>query len=91
MTANWLSDPSSGGTQHKYFAEVLMDGTGTEDGTTAVGRLGSYRGEPALVLSRQDMDNIAAPYHNVLVGRFAFSRPPMEVISRFFTALGLKG
>lgn len=30
------------------------------------------------------------PYPNVLIGRFAFSRPPMEIIQKFCVSLGLK-
>ncbi|XP_071905711.1 uncharacterized protein [Coffea arabica] len=37
------------------------------------------------------MLQIAAPYSNALVGRFAFGRPSMEIIRKFIVSLGLKG
>lgn len=54
------------------------------------GKLASHKGEPALVISRQEMLALAEPFRNALVGRFAFSRPPMEILRKFFISLGLK-
>lgn len=38
-----------------------------------------------------EMLQLAEPCKNSLVGRFSFSRPPTEVVRKFFTSLGLKG
>ena len=92
MAASWLPIPSSDGhlrTSTKFFADVVSR---RELGSAAsdIGSLGSHRGELALVISRQDLLILTEPYKNVLVGRFAFRRPPMEVIRKFFVSLGLK-
>ena len=37
------------------------------------------------------MMQLEEPFHNALVGRFAFRRPLMDVIRKFINSLGLKG
>lgn len=56
-----------------------------------LGELSALRGELALKLSRQDITRLAEPHRNVLIGRFAYSLPPMESIRKFFISVGLKG
>ena len=56
-----------------------------------IGVVSLFRGEPTLCMTREVMLRLAEPFHNALVGRFAFSRPPMELIRKFVTFVGLKG
>ncbi|XP_071918822.1 uncharacterized protein [Coffea arabica] len=90
MAAAWLPNPTQGDIRRpsKSFADIVAgkDLAGGMD----TGTLGYHRGEPALVFSRQDLLGLAKPYRNALVGMFAFNRPPMEVIRRFFVTLGLE-
>ena len=55
------------------------------------GQLSTFRGEPALLISREEILTLSEPFKNFLVGRFAYSRPPMELIRKFVVSLGLKG
>lgn len=71
------------------FATVVSAGAATT--TSSVGVVSTYCKEPALCMSRQDMESSAEPYRNALLGRFAFNRPPMEIVQKFFISLGLKG
>ena len=48
----------------------------------------THRDEPTLRMCKQDILNLAQPIHNALVGRFSYSRPPMDVIRIFFLSLG---
>nr|XP_027103108.1 uncharacterized protein LOC113724396 [Coffea arabica] len=73
----------------KTFASVLSQSPSSA--SSGVGLLSTYKGEPSLVISRQDMLQIAAPYSNALVGRFAVGRPSMELIRKFIVSLGLRG
>ncbi|XP_071926168.1 uncharacterized protein [Coffea arabica] len=73
----------------KTFASVLSQSPSSA--SSGVGLLNTYKGEPSLVISRQDMLQIAAPYSNALVGRFAVGRPSMELIRKFIVSLGLRG
>ncbi|XP_027155903.1 uncharacterized protein LOC113756420, partial [Coffea eugenioides] len=73
----------------KTFASVLSQSPSSA--SSGVGLLSTYKGEPLLVISRQDMLQIAAPYSNALVGRFAVGRPSMELIRKFIVSLGLRG
>ena len=73
----------------RSFADVVVDGSGPA-AVEGIGEISRHRGEPALRLLRQDMINLAAPFRNALVGRFAASRPSMEAIRKFFVSLGLK-
>ena len=57
----------------------------------ALGEISSFRGEPALRLTRQEIATLSEPFQNALMGRFSYSRPSMEIIRRFITSLGLKG
>ncbi|XP_027124270.2 uncharacterized protein [Coffea arabica] len=73
----------------KTFASILAQSPSSS--SSGIGHLSTYKGEPSLVISRQDMLQIAAPYSNALVGRFAVGRPSMEIIRKFIVSLGLKG
>lgn len=42
-------------------------------------------------ISYEKMLKISEPYHNVLMGRFPFSQPPMEIVHKFFISSRLKG
>ncbi|XP_071906033.1 uncharacterized protein [Coffea arabica] len=72
----------------KTFASILSQPPSSSPG---IGQLSTYKGEPSLVISRQDLLQIAAPYSNALVGRFAVGRPSMELIRKFLVSLGLRG
>ena len=73
----------------KTFASILSQSPSPS--SSGIGHLSTYKGEPSLVISRQDMIQIAAPYSNALVGRFAVGRPSMEIIRKFIVSLGLRG
>ncbi|XP_052295304.1 uncharacterized protein LOC127901763 [Citrus sinensis] len=51
----------------------------------------THRGEPAIFFSEEEINIMAAPFKLALVGKFSFGRPPIDVIRKFFVALGLKG
>ncbi|XP_071933097.1 uncharacterized protein [Coffea arabica] len=73
----------------KTFASILSQSPSSS--SSSIGHLSTYKGEPSLVISSQDMIQIAAPYSNALVGRFAVGRPSMEIIRKFIVSLGLRG
>ncbi|XP_027156871.1 uncharacterized protein LOC113758040 [Coffea eugenioides] len=73
----------------KTFASLLSQAPSSS--SSGIGHLSTYKGEPSLVISRQDMMQIAAPYSNALVGRFAIGRPSIELIRKFIVSLGLRG
>ena len=50
-----------------------------------------HRGEPAIFFTEEEINIMAAPFKLTLVGKFSFGRPPIDVIRKFFVALGLKG
>ncbi|KAL9424510.1 hypothetical protein AB3S75_031602 [Citrus x aurantiifolia] len=51
----------------------------------------THRGEPAIFFTEEEINIMAAPFKLALVGKFSFGRPPIDVIRKFFVALGLKG
>ena len=73
----------------RSFAAVVAD-NGTEEGFNP-GLISTFRGEPALRIAKQDILQLALPFQHALVGRFSYSRPPMEAVRKFFLSLGLKG
>lgn len=78
----------------KTFVAALVDRTAQGDDSCSlpdVGICSSFKGEPVFLISRVDEMKLAEPLSNILVGQFAFSRPPMKIICKFITALGLKG
>lgn len=76
----------------KSFAAAVASSSLVRDSQLPdLGELSSSRGEPAFRISRQDIARLAEPHRNVLIGRFSYSRPSMEVIRKFFVSLGLKG
>ncbi|XP_027169589.1 uncharacterized protein LOC113769330 [Coffea eugenioides] len=81
--------PPDGGPQLSYASVVLEASNGREP--AALGEVSSFRGEPTLRLSRQEIEQLSAPFKNALVGRFSYTRPAMDVIRKFLTSLGLKG
>ncbi|XP_027101284.2 uncharacterized protein [Coffea arabica] len=50
----------------------------------------TYKGEAAVIFSKQDAEKLAAPYRWVLVGKFSHGRPSLEEIRKIFTSLNLK-
>lgn len=74
----------------KSFVAVLM-GSSSVDNVPDLGVLALHKGEPAFWISKKDMQVLAKPYRNALIGRFTYSRPSMEVIRSFFMSLGSKG
>ena len=92
MAANGSSEssPEGGPPQGRSFAAVVSGGAAVA-ASGALGEVSTFRGEPALRLTKQDIAKLAEPFQNALVGRFAFTRPSMELIRKFITSLGLKG
>ncbi|XP_071928035.1 uncharacterized protein [Coffea arabica] len=83
-----------GATSHApktFAAAVAVSGSAAPDAGSEVGTVSSFRGEPALRMSQEDMLCLAEPFRHALVGRFGFSRPSMDLIRKFFISLGLKG
>ena len=72
----------------RSFAAILSSNSNSVD-LFDPGTISTYRREPALQMSKQTMMQLAQPFHNALVGRFAFSRPPMDVIRKFFLSVRL--
>lgn len=58
---------------------------------SSFGKLSTFKGEPALIISRQELQLMSEPYKNALVGKFPMGRPPMEVLRKFLLSLGLRG
>ncbi|XP_071909746.1 uncharacterized protein [Coffea arabica] len=88
--------PATGGTSggtaaSRSFADVIAGSCRLEPSVPDLGRCATHRGEPALLLSQNDLHLLSTPFKNALVGRFPFRRPPMEAIRGFFVSLGLKG
>ena len=73
----------------KSFAAILSLSSAIRDFDSSI--VSTHSGEPALRMSKQDIMQLAQPFHNVLIGRFSFSRPSMDVIRKFFLSLGHKG
>ena len=92
MAAVWLPASVIGpsGTMEKSFTSVVAE-DGDVSPTPDVGSLGLHRGELALLLSKKDVTALSTLYKNILVGQFPLSRPPMDIIRKFFISLGLKG
>jgi len=72
----------------KSFALVLA---GSSASTPSLGKISTFKGEPALLISRQELQLLSEPYKNALVGKFSMGRPSMEVLRQFIVSLGLKG
>ncbi|XP_071928074.1 uncharacterized protein [Coffea arabica] len=49
-----------------------------------------YKGEAAVIFSREDVDKLAAPFRWTLVGKFSHGRPSLEDTRKFFSSLNLK-
>ena len=81
---------ASGSPVQRSFASVLAGASDKPD-AIALGEVSTFRGEPALRISRREIEQLSEPFQNSLVGRFSFNRPPMEVIRKFFLSLGLRG
>ena len=82
--------PNSRTSISRPFSSVLVDGTKQID-ALALGEGSTFRREPALRISRREIEQLSVPFQNSLVGRFSFSIPPMEVIRKFFLSLDLRG
>ena len=68
----------------KSFASVVS-GMALGEKDIALGVVSTFRGEPALRVSHQGISFLSEPFRNALVGRFAFSGPPMELIRKFLS------
>ncbi|XP_027062037.1 uncharacterized protein [Coffea arabica] len=49
-----------------------------------------YKGEAAVLVSREDTDRLATPFRWALVGKFSHGRPTLKDIRKFFAALNLR-
>ena len=74
----------------KTFAVIVVDKSSIEYGYD-VGEVLTYRGEPALKISRKELMELMKPFQNALIGWFPYSRPSMVAVHNFFISLGLKG
>lgn len=77
----------------RSFAAVVSSGSESVATGSSFdpGVVSTYRGEPALRISKQEILQLAEPYRNALVGRFPYSRPPMDMIRKFISFFGTKG
>ncbi|XP_027169476.1 uncharacterized protein LOC113769209 [Coffea eugenioides] len=73
----------------KSFAAVVTASSSAE--VFDLGTISTRRGEPAFRIANSDIQQLARLFQQALVGRFSYSRPPMEAVRRFFLLLGLKG
>ncbi|XP_027060814.2 uncharacterized protein [Coffea arabica] len=66
----------------------------TEDYITAspirVRPVTTYKGEAAVIFSKEDADRLAAPFRWTLVGKFSHGRPTLEDIRKFLASLNLR-
>ena len=49
-----------------------------------------YKGEAAVIFSREDVNKLAVPFRWALVGKFSHGRPSLEDTRKFFASLNLK-
>ena len=78
----------------KSFAAALVGGAAAGDSSCSlldIGACSSLKGEPVFLTSREAEMKLVEPLSNALVGPFAFFRPSMESIRKFFMTLGLRG
>lgn len=82
MAAPWPPNQAVGNAplQIKSFAEALSASSSCGLTIPDLGVLSAYRGEPALLISKAKLTQLAEPFKNALVGHFAFGRPSMEMI-----------
>ena len=50
----------------------------------------TYKGEAAVIFSKEDADRLAAPFRWTLVGKFSHGRPTLEDIRKFLASLNLR-
>ena len=73
----------------KSFASILSGSSSTSP-SSRCGKLSTFKGEHAFLISRQELQLITEPFKNLLVRKFVMGRPSMDMIRKFVTALGLK-
>ena len=73
------------GFHSKSFSSLL-----SSSGSRVNAAVSTYRGEPAVTFSMDDMERAAAPFQFALVGKFSRGRPSMEDLRKFFRTLDLK-
>ena len=71
------------------YADVVTTSNGVEAFHPRT--ISTYRGKPALKIAKTEIVQLARPFQHSLVGKLAYSRPPMETVRKFFLSLGLKG
>ena len=91
MTAAAAKPPERGGQKLVAPSFAAVVGRSNDEIGVTLGVVSTFRGEPSLRISRQEIESLAAPFHQALVGRFSAGRPSMEAIRKFFVTLGLKG
>ena len=66
------------GFHSKSFSSLL-----SSSGSRVNAAVSTYRGEPAVTFSMDDMERAAAPFQFALVGKFSRGRPSMEDLRKF--------
>ncbi|KAH9684253.1 protein WVD2-like 3 [Citrus sinensis] len=74
----------------RLFVDVTT-GSQRTDPVIAFRQSSTHKGEPAIFFTEEEINIMAAPFKLSLVGKLSFGRPPIDVIRKFFVALGLKG
>ena len=84
-----LQPPEEGAspTKKKSFSQLF---TQPDTSPIQIRQNTTYKGEAAVVFSREEADRLAAPYRLALVGKFSHGRPPLEDIRKFFMSLNLR-
>nr|XP_027099133.1 uncharacterized protein LOC113718424 [Coffea arabica] len=74
-------------TGKKSFSQLFTQPTNPQ---IQVRPVSTYKGEAAVVFSKEDMDRLAAPFRLALVGKFSHGWPPLEEIRKLFATLNLR-
>ena len=71
MVAAAAKPPDGGGQMHVAPSFAAVVGRSNDENGVTLGVVSTFRGEPSLRISRQEIESLAAPFHQALVGRFS--------------------
>ncbi|XP_028551955.1 uncharacterized protein LOC110104437 [Dendrobium catenatum] len=92
MAASRLHDPDflDGISQFRSFRDQVLSGTSSMSSFSPF-KVSFCHGLPALLISDEELNSLAAPFELALVGKFPGSHPSLESIRNFFFNLKLNG
>ena len=66
----------------KSFVDVTI-GSQSSDSAITFKQSSTYKNEPAIFFTEEEIHNMAAPFKLSLAGKFSFGRPPIDIIRKF--------